>query len=292
MSAPEAGRLARLRGELERLTRAVAGGTEEVVHRPRPPPGTLHRFHRDLRRLRTGLAVWRELVALSQRERLAILDRRLRRLAQLVGEVRDRDIAVDLLGSVETLARRQRDQERRERYRGRLRDDARTGRELLRALLRSESDARLFDEVAAFLAEPVRRDATRVVLRALSEHRAQGHDKLATAHRKARKRPSMNRLHRLRIRVRRLRQITDLAGAVDPDATEPVAGSLRNLQQGLGRLHDLDVLLERLDSPFRSTRWARALHKERRRQRRRIASALDSYRPRRAEASGVSARHP
>ena len=289
MTEPETGRVERLRGELERLVRAVARGTEEIIRRPHPTPGSLHYFHRDLRRLRTGLGVWSELVPTAQRERLATLDRRLRRLAQLVGEVRDRDVAVDLLGSVEATARRRRDQERLERYRGRLRDDARTGRELLRALLRSESDARLLDGVAVFLAEPVRAGATGAIPRLLSEHRSRGHEKFVTAHRRARKRPSMKRLHRLRIRVRRLRQLTDISGAIDPASTEPLAGSLRSLQQDLGRLHDLDVLLGRLDATFGATRWARALHKERRRRRRRIVSALDSIRPRRAESSGPPA---
>lgn len=281
MGDSEAGRLERLRGELERLVRAAAQGAEAVIQRPQATPGSLHNLHRDLRHLRTGLAVWRELVPRSQRDPLATLDRRLRRLARLVGEVRDRDVAVDLLGSVEAFAHRRRDQERLERYRGRLRDDARTGRELLRALLRSETDGRLFDGVAAFLAGPVGAVATRAVFRRLSEHRSRGHEKLVTAHRKARKRPSMDRLHRLRIRVRRLRQINNLAGAVDPATTETVAGSLRSLQQGLGRLHDLDVLFERLDPTFRETRWARALRKERKRQRRRIVSVLDTGRPRR-----------
>ncbi len=283
MPDAETGRLERLREELERLVRAVAHGAEEVVRHPLPTPGSLHRLHRDLRRLRTGLVVWGKLVPSSQRPFLATLDRRLRRLAQLVGEVRDRDVAVDLLGNVETSARRRRDRERLERYRGRLRDDARTGRELLRALLRSESDGQLFEEVGRFLAAPVRAGAPRMVPRLISEHRSRGGERLALAHRKARKRPSMNRLHRLRIRVRRLRQITDLAGAVDPTTAEPVAGSLRSLQQGLGRLHDLDVLLDRLDPTFRETRWARTLRKERRRQRRTMVTALDSIRPPRAE---------
>lgn len=281
MTDPGTGRLERFRGELERLVGAVAHGAEEVARHPHPTPGNLHNLHRDLRRLRTGLGVWHELVPPSQQERLVILDRRLQRLARLVGEVRDRDVAVDLLGSVEAAAHRRRDQERLERYRSRLRDDARTGRELLRAMLRSENDAHLFGEVSTFLAGPVRASAPRAIPRLLTEHRSRGHEKLVTAHRKARRRPSMNRLHRLRIRVRRLRQFTDLAGAIDPGAAPSVAGSLRSLQQGLGRLHDLDVLLQRLEPAFRETRWARALRKERRRQRRRIVTALDAVRPRR-----------
>lgn len=292
MTDAKAAGVEELRGELERLVREVARGADEVIGRPHPTPGSLHNLHRDLRRLRTGLAVWDELVPPTHRDRLATSDRRLRRLAQLVGQVRDRDVAVDLLGSVEEAARRRQDRERLERYRARLRDDAKTGRELLRALLRSDRDSRLFDEVGAFLAEPVRAGATREIQRRLSEHRLRGHEKLVAAHKKARKRPSMNRLHRLRIRVRRLRQITDLAGAIDPATTRPIAGALRNLQQGLGRLHDLDVLLQRLDPTFRATRWARALRKERRRQRRRVVARLDATRPRRLQGPGAPAAAP
>lgn len=292
MTDPEIERLERLRRELERLVHTGARGADDVVRSPHSSPSVLHAIHRNLRRLRTGLAVWIELVRPSRRDRLVQLDRRLRRLAQLVGQVRDRDVAVDLLGSVEPTARRRRDREQLARYQAQLRDDARTGRELLRALFRSETDARLFDEVADVLSEPVRDGADRAIPRLLSDHRSKGHAKLVTAHRRARRRPSMNRLHRLRIRVRRLRQFTDLVSEVDRDMAPPLVGSWRSLQQGLGRLHDLDVMLYRLDTTLRSTRWARALRKERRRQRRRIIASLDSSRPAPAGPSRARSRRP
>lgn len=269
----------RLERELDRLLGEVGRGVEAVVDRPHATPALLHDLHRDMRRLRTGLAVWEQLLDKPDRAQLGPIDRRIRRLAQLIGQVRDRDVAVDLLGSVEAKARSAEERERLDRYRARLHDDARTGRELLRAFLRSERDALLFDEVRGVLrarARPTRSDRLH---RLLSEHQTSGHMRLVEAHRKARKRPTMDRLHRLRIRVRRLRQISDLASTVDTEARGTVAASLRRLQQHLGRLHDLDLLLGGLDPSLRDTRWAKALRKERRRQRRAVVKTIRSFRP-------------
>ncbi len=278
----------RLARELRRLLDEVARGVEAVVERSHATPALLHDLHRDMRRLRTGLAVWDQLLDRSDRTVLGPIDRRIQRLAQLIGQVRDRDVAVDLLGSVEEKARSRSERERLDRYRGRLHDDARTGRELLRAFLRSERDALLFDEVRASLRAPIRPRHRNRLARLLEEHEARGHAKLESAHRRARKHPTMDRLHRLRIRVRRLRQISDLTGTLDPNAGGAVSASLRRLQQQLGRLHDLDVLLVGLDPPLRDTRWARALRKERRRQRRAVVKTIRSFRPGRApRARGV-----
>jgi CHAD domain-containing protein len=101
---------------------------------------------------------------------------------------------------------------------------------------------------------------------------------VARAHRRARKRPSMNRLHRLRIRVRRMRQVSDLAAAVDPGMNGTLANSLRRLQQHLGRLHDLDVLFLDLEPFLRKTGWGEMLRKERSRQRRAILKSLETSR--------------
>jgi len=89
----------------------------------------------------------------------------------------------------------------------------------------------------------------------------------------------MGRLHRLRIRVRRLRQVSDLTSAVDPTSDPSLAHSLRRLQQHLGHLHDLDVLLRELDPPLKEMAWAEALREERRRQRKAIVKVLETRRP-------------
>ena len=269
----------RLTHELGRLLPAVRREAGKVVEQTRPTPATLHRLHRDLRRLRVGLALWQEIGNGRSPSRLPGLDRRLRHLAQLVGQVRDRDVAVALLAEVDHAAGSHAERERLDRYRARLRDDAGIGRELLRAYLRSERAAGLLDEVARTLEGRPRTPAGSRLHRLLDSHHTELHEKVVRAHRRARRRPSMNRLHRLRIRVRRLRQLTDLAVALDPDGTPAVNGPWRKLQGDLGRLHDLDVLLQALDPGLEKTRWAKTLRGKRRALRRDVLHLLDRARP-------------
>ena len=266
----------RLARELDRILGEVARGVDEVIEHPHPTPASLHRLHREMRRLRTGLGVWEELLLSTDRVPLQPLDQRIRRLTRLVGQVRDRDVALGLLEEVAHHAASRKELDQLNRYRARLRDDARTGRELLRAFLRAERQALLLDHVGeAVRTRPIRESRLR---RALAEHETRERENVATAHRRARKRPSMNRLHRLRIRVRRLRQWSDLATTVDPERDATLANSLRRFQQHLGRLHDLDVLLLDLEPSLRKTEWAERLRKERRLQRRAILETLESLR--------------
>jgi CHAD domain-containing protein len=284
MPDPEIGGMGeeeRLLQELRRLLGEVGRGVEEVVGHTHPTPASLHRLHRDLRRLRLGLQLWEALLRRSERALVVPLDRRIQRLARLVGQVRDRDVAVDLLTGVEKAADARDDRERLDAYRARLRDDARTGRELLRALLRSEQEARLFDSVRNVLERRNPRARSGRVRQLLRAQRIELHEKLVKAHRRARRRPSMSRLHRLRIRVRRLRQIADLANTLAPDREGSVTRSMRRLQQDLGHLHDLDVLLLQLDPALRKSRWGRALRVERRELRRAITKTLEATRTKR-----------
>lgn len=269
----------RLIRELNGILIEVARGADEAIEHPRPTSANLHRLHRDLRRLRTGLGVWQELLDTADGEQLGPLRARIRRLARLVGQVRDRDVALGLLDEVANQAGSDLELERLRQYRTRLQDDARTGRELLRAFLRSERQARLFDQVGHAL--KTRRRAIRAdrLRRVLTQHHEAGRERVVSAHRKARRRPSMGRLHRLRIRVRRLRQVSDLTSAVDPTSDPSLAHSLRRLQQHLGHLHDLDVLLRELDPPLKEMAWAEALREERRRQRKAIVKVLETRRP-------------
>lgn len=264
--------------EIDRILAEASREVDGVIDHPYPTPESLHRLHREMRRLRTGLSVWEELLGSTDRASLKPLDRRIRRLARLVGQVRDRDVALALLEGVGSRADSRREVDQLNRYRARLRDDARTGRELLRAFLRAEREKRLLDDVG----ETVRTGSLTVrgsrLLRVLEEHETRERESVARAHRRARKRPSMNRLHRLRIRVRRMRQVSDLASAVDPGRNGTLANSLRRLQQHLGRLHDLDVLFLDLEPLMRRTGWGKMLRKERGRQRRSIVKSLDSSR--------------
>jgi CHAD domain-containing protein len=260
--------------ELDRVYRNVDTAIDAVIDRPHPSAGALHRLHRELRRLRTGLTLWARLLARRDRERLAPLDGRLKRLARLVGRIRDRDIAIDLLAHVDGTSWGPEEAERLARYRTRLRDDARTGRELLRAFLRAERDAGLLPQVRAQWTRPDlafrSADVRAVIVRA----KGRGEARVREAHRDARHKPSTRRLHRLRIRVRGLRHLGELAGTVDPVDARPLSAPLRRLQVELGRLHDLDVVIDHLAPEVEGTAWAEALRDERRRRRDAVLAAL------------------
>jgi CHAD domain-containing protein len=267
----------------ERVAREVAGILDEVTHAvdqvvaaAHPSVGSLHRLHRQMRRLRTGLALWESLLPSAERELLHPLDVRIKRLSRLVGRIRDRDIALALLQRFSGRQATHRDLERITRYRIRVQDDARTGRELLRAFLRSERQARLLDDVGERLRSLPRSGSFRDPRRAVALAHARTHDLLREAHRKARRRPTMERLHRLRIRIRRARQVSDLAVALDPRHERGFAASLARLQKNLGDLHDLDMILVGLDDEVRKTAWAKGLRDERRRIRRDILKVLKS----------------
>jgi CHAD domain-containing protein len=267
----------------ERVARAVAGildevtkAVDQVVAAARPSAASLHRLHRQMRRLRTGLSLWEALLPSAERDLLHPLDVRIKRLSRLVGRIRDRDIALSLLQRFDGRRAGPRDLERVARFRIRVQDDARTGRELLRAFLRSERQARLLDAVGERLRSLPRAGSFRDPRRAVALAHARTHDKLRRAHRKARRRPTMERLHRLRIRIRRARQFSDLAAALDPQHERGFATSLARLQKNLGDLHDLDMVLVGLDEEVRKTAWAKALRDERRRQRRQIVKVLES----------------
>jgi CHAD domain-containing protein len=86
----------------------------------------------------------------------------------------------------------------------------------------------------------------------------------------------MERLHRLRIRIRRARQFADLAVALDPRHEPRFSSALVRLQKELGDLHDLDMVLSGLDDDMQKTAWADALRKERRRRRKEVLETLES----------------
>lgn len=249
--------------EIDRLLADVAGTVDEVIERPHPTSESLHELHREMRRLRHALAIWERVLADRQRELIRPLDLRLKRLARLIGRVRDRDVVLHLLEGP-TLPRPVReDAALVTRLRSRLRDDARTGRELLRVFLRSERDAHLFEGLREILELPPRSGAGAKLRTILDREQERRHDRVRSAHRKARRRPSSGRLHRLRIQVRRLRHLSEVRTQIDGTTLAEFPSEAKRLQTRLGRLHDLDVVLGELDTDLRATEWARALGRER-----------------------------
>jgi CHAD domain-containing protein len=264
--------------ELERRLDSTLHELDRVVAAARPAASALHRLHRDLRRLRVGIAVWSRLLPKSSRTELREYDRRLKRLARLVGGVRDRDVTLSLL-SDRSLPSGTRERMHLIQVRRRLVDDARVGRELLRVFLRSERDAGLFEGIRSGLYVTPPRNRVARLDGYLAQIRDEGRREVQEAHRRARRKPSTRRLHRLRIRMRNWRHLSDLSTTLTPAKPLPAPLPLRALQRRLGRLHDLEVA-EDLARPARGTHWAETLVEEQRRQRRRIVQQLRSHRSR------------
>lgn len=264
--------------ELERLLAEVAGSVDDVVVRPHPPPESLHHLHREMRRLRHALAIWQRLLVSRDEALVRPLDRRLKRLARLVGRVRDRDVMIDLIEGPSLPRPPRRDARAVARLRARLRDDARTGRELLRVFLRSERDAHLFEGLRESVEFTPRPTAAAHLHDVLNEEQAQRDRDVRSAHRRARRRPSSTRLHRLRIQVRRLRHLREVRARLEQSSHTTFPPLVRRLQSRLGRLHDLDIVLGGLDSDLLSTAWARALRRERRRVRSGLRATLRNHR--------------
>lgn len=271
-AAPPARFVAEGRRVLDELLRSVDG----ALTGPPPSVGRLHRLHRGMRQLRTWLALWPEFVEGRQRRRIRALDRRLRRLARRIGAARDRDIARALLRRFPSPPRSDPERSRLVRYRSRLDRDARAGRGRVRARLRAEQEAGLFTELVALFERPPRTIAPPRLRRALAAGRARARRQFSEALVSARRRPTVARLHRLRVRVRRLRQLDALASRLERTAPGPTEAPLRRLQYQLGRVHDVDLVFLELDRRFPGSRWTRRLQKERRRLRRAVLAGLGS----------------
>ncbi|MGA8302154.1 MAG: CHAD domain-containing protein [Thermoplasmata archaeon] len=263
--------------ELERLLAEVAGSVDEVVDRTYPSPESLHHLHREMRRLRHALAIWDGLLTARHRAMVRPLERRLKRLARLVGRVRDRDVMIELIEGASLPHPLGVDVALVARLRAKLRDESRTGRELLGVFLRSERDAHLFEGLREGLEWGTRPGSGAHLIELLNDEQDRRHDDVRAALGKARRRPSTTRLHRLRIRVRRLRHLEEVRARIDGPWAGAFPPLARRLQDRLGRLHDLDVVLAGLDPDLRSTEWARSLKRERRRVRETIRASLDTH---------------
>ncbi|NNN17859.1 MAG: CHAD domain-containing protein [Thermoplasmata archaeon] len=262
----------------ECLTTAIAA-TDRVIQRPHPTAEDLHDLHRNLRRLRTLTGVAARVGRRAGRRAWPALDGRLRRATQLVGEVRDLDVALTLVdrflgGSPPSESN---EDSALWTLRRRLRDDTRTGRELLRATLRAERQGGLFEEVAVALGGSITAPTTEAIARGLEEERRLLERSARRARKRSMRRPSPERLHEVRVRVRRWRYLSDLQDALQGTPSSTFPRRLASIQRRLGELHDRDVLaqqLDALDPNHRREPWARAFHEEHRRMRHELIREL------------------
>jgi CHAD domain-containing protein len=264
----------RLRGELKRTLADLETELDQELGQPAPTPEDVHRIHQDLRRLASGLTVWDRIVPARHRSEAREVQQRLRRLARLVGRVRDRDITAGLLAPASGRSPPSRNPEWVE-FLGRLRDDTRTGRELLQAFLRTERRGGLLVRVGRLLERPVGPEARRDLGQLLGREGSRRHGRLAKAHRKARERPTSARLHRLRIRIRQWRHFNGLANGVRRARGGLPSPAWQRLQERLGNLHDLDVALATVPDDLADTAAARRLRRDRRRLLASVQAALD-----------------
>lgn len=274
--APQkAGGPLRLRSELLRTLSALGGEIDRGLDHAVLSPEEVHDIHRDLRRVASGMSVWGRLIPSGEADSVVEVVQRLRRLARLVGRVRDRDVTTSLL----LPARRRRsppgDLDDWREFLVRLREDTHTGRELLRAFLRAERDAGLLDRARRLLEVAPRADAGRGLHRILAEERRRRQGRVRRAQRRACRRPTSERLHRLRIRIRQWRHLSSLEVVARATANHPPPPSWQRLQARLGRLHDLDVALATVPEPLAKTAPAQRLREARRELRRSVRASLE-----------------
>ncbi len=263
----------RLRGEVARsLDRARAEIDQGLGHSVLPPD-VLHALHQELRRVASGLAVWGRLVPVRAEAEVEEVAQRLRRLARLVGRVRDRDVTMDLLARGGRGAASAADREAWRGFLGRLREDGHTDRELLRAFLTTERASGLLDRAQSALELPARPDAAQGLAQILGQERRERQGRVRKARRKARRKPTVERLHRLRIRIRQWRHLASIEAAAG-HAGAPPPESWRQLQARLGRLHDLDVALATVPETLADSAPCRRLRASRRTLRRGIQQGL------------------
>lgn len=256
---------------LEEVKRDV----DRVIDQPLPDAEVLHDLHRELRRLAGGLSLWNELLPSSRAEELRPAIAKVRRFARLVGRVRDRDVTLSLVEPLLDGPVPPEEDEDLRKFAGRLREDARTGRELLRAFLTTERHAHWLEELRAALDHPLRTSAPRDLERLVHDAWATHRRKLRRAHRRARRKPNARRLHRLRIRIRRWRHLASLAELARVAPPEPVDARLSGLQERLGHLHDLDVALASFPDELATSSVAARIRGLRRDERRAISSAIE-----------------
>lgn len=246
-----------LRREIARAGARAAAGS----------PVALHDWRVAVRRWRALLRAAREPLAGTAAERLA---EQLDRMSTALGGVRDMDVWLAFLQRQQRpagldapawrrLLRTQQQQARRRR---------RTCRTLLRSAryraVLAQMDRFLESELAPALdrAEPgpVRPWARRILRQAWQR---------AARQRRRCRRFAMDEAHALRIACRRARYLADFFAPLLGKPTRRWAARLKDLQQTLGEIHDLDVGLERLAAP--GLQAARPLARRMRARRRRKA---------------------
>ncbi len=199
----------------------------------------VHQARVATRRLREALPV---LGAGLGRKRVRKLRRRMRTLTRLFGDVRERDVAMLMLDARQTDGHI--DTNGAARVRAALKDGRDAARTQLTDTLDAHKVSRWLHDVAAFeqdLGEPQSDGgAWRVVLARRLLKRT---DRLRAAMNEAGVLFVSERLHAVRIALKRLRYAVELAAELGGRKLESTLNELKTGQDALGELHDVDVLM-------------------------------------------------
>ncbi|MCI4357570.1 MAG: CHAD domain-containing protein [Thermoplasmata archaeon] len=270
-SAPTPGRFT-LASASRKVVESARRDADRISIEPDPTPEQLHRFHQRLRRLRASIRLLARLLPEAQADRALEIHRRLRRVARLVGEVRDFDVAIAHLSDPRLSVAAEPPDERLEGMLRRMGEEAGTGRALLGAFLRSEIDRGLFEESDRLVATAGARLDGAKAWTACRRAVTSGRSRVERSLRRARRRSNPDRMHRLRIELRRAHILSDLVDAAVGRVEPSFPARLSGLQRSLGALHDLDLLVDGFEdvrgkaarSPWvrREDQRRRALRKE------------------------------
>ena len=223
-----------LTAPLERLIRAFGDELPRAIDGEVEP---LHRCRVATRRLREILPL---CAADSPRGPARRARRRVRRVGRALGEVREIDVAIEMVaepGHADRLGRAA-----AARVRRHLLDERDERRERMRERLDGVNVGKLerdLAEVARALAMRQQSDAWARTLALRTGRRAQ-RVRVVLAAAGALYIP--DRVHAVRVAAKKLRYALEFVGDTEEARTKPTVRQLKDIQESLGRLHDLEVL--------------------------------------------------
>ena len=237
----------------------------------------LHEGHREMRRLRSDAGLWVRIAPTGRAAGFSETDESLRRLARDVGRVRNFDVGRELIRDLSRGPHPALRPGDRRLLDSQLSRAARDGRA---ALARDAGEPRATQMLTA-VDRPLRAALPRAAidrLAAVVEDELELRiARLERALARAYARPTVARLHRLRITLRGVRTVGAVRHGLFGRAALPVSPTLLKLQVDLGRLHDVDLLREFAQSHLKGETRDRvdsALARERRLWKKRLVRRL------------------
>jgi CHAD domain-containing protein len=257
----------------ESLVDSIQSRVAHLATHPTIAEEPLHVLHRDLRRLVVWFRPWRASISPESRKLAKVVQTRVNSFARLCGQVRDRDVGLSVLPSAPRKSRAI-GPEGIQKARSRLRREARAGRRKLARLAGALMEDHTFQALGGLVREAHEASDPNSWARQTEAEFLRRVDEVSRSLDRAVARVSTPRLHDLRKELREMRLYGEtLTASRPPESAEPLV----RLQRDLGKLHDLDQVIQWIrpdqDAPDVAA-WTAAVRAHRRRQRRRIRVRL------------------